>query len=428
VVLTVRPDDVEPVIDTVNGELESLAANENFVAVASAFETDSISFGYVDAATIGQAAIASDPTLSSMMTGYDAAQAGYVGWNLYVDDAGFRLDTVTITEDGSVPSILTPTMAERMPADSLMFVNGTDIAGSGISELLGYFLQMAFAETGSSTPETVPSATPSVDEVYAQLETQLGFNLKTDLIDQMDGEWALALDAEQIFSETPDVDVVFVSEVADEATVDDATSKISFIVGSAIDSETADISEREVEGGTVTTVTVEDMMGPGAPGVIEWAVINGEFLVGLNDGIDNYLDGSAEVLADDPIYQQTMEALPSGDMVSIEYVNLDQTIPMIEEAVMSMDSSFDVLDNDEACGEYATQEEAQEAYDADEFELWNLDLDYDGEACEDFFNTTTAPVASPESMTEDLQILSAGSVSYVEDGMYHTSSIILIGG
>jgi hypothetical protein len=320
-------------------------------------------------------------------------------------------------------------MAGRMPADSLLFINGTDIAGSGFSDVLGMFLQMALAETDSEgmAVDATAIATPSVDDVYAELERQLGFNIKTDLIDQLDGEWAMAGNVDQIFSETPDVDLVFVSEVADEMTVADTTDQISFIVTAALDSESATISDRQVEGGTVTTVTILDGFAPGVPMYLEWAVINGEFIVGLNDGIDSYLDGSAETLADDPLYQQTMDALPSGDVVGVAFVNLERTIPMIEEAAMSMESSMSVLDNDEACGEYATQEEAQEAYEEDEFGLWNLDLDYDGEACEDYFVDAATPSASPASMTEDLSILSIGSVSTMEGDMYRNSSILLIG-
>jgi hypothetical protein len=85
------------------------------------------------------------------------------------------------------------------------------------------------------------------------------------------------------------------------------------------------------------------------------------------------------------------------------------------------------VDNDEACGDYATQEEAQTAYEEDEFGLWNLDLDYDGEACEDFFTDSASPMASPASMTDQLSILSIGSVSYMEGDMYRNSSILLIG-
>jgi hypothetical protein len=428
VIVSWAPEELEVVIDTINGDVESLATSESFQSVAGAFTTESISFGYLDATTIAAEAAEEDAQLADAMAGYDVSATGYFGWNLYVDDLGFRMDTVVMSEDGITPTLLDPTLAGRIPASSLLFVNGTDIAGSGLSEALGVFLQLALADTGSMDVST-PVATPSVEDVYAELETQIGFNINDDLIAQLDGEWALAASAEQIFSAEPQFDVVFVSEVADEATVTDTTEKIEFLVSASVDEESVSVTDREVEGGTVTTVTLIDAMGPGVPTIIEWAVIDGEFLIGMNNGVDSYLDGNVEALADDPIYQQTFDALPSTDLVSIQFVNLDRTIPMIEEAVTSLESSMSVLDNDETCGEYATQEEAQAAYDEDEFGLWMLDLDYDGEACEDFFTTTNAasPEASPESLTEDLEILSAGSVTYVEGDMYRTSSIILIG-
>ena len=60
----------------------------------------------------------------------------------------------------------------------------------------------------------------------------------------------------------------------------------------------------------------------------------------------------------------------------------------------SMGSSTDA---DPSCGEYATQADAQAAYDEDQFENYQLDQDFDGEACEDFFG---APAASPAPSTD----------------------------
>lgn len=429
VVVSTRVDDLEPVIDTINGEVKSLSANENFSQVAEAFTTDSLMFTYVDGVALAEAAVAADPTLSEAAMGFDPSMVGYLGTNVYADESGFRMDTVSISQDGSAPTQFDPTLAGRIPAESLFFINGTDIAGSGFPELFGMFLQMALAESESDgmDVDATPMATPTVDEVYDELENQLGFNIKTDLLDQLTGEWAIAGNVDQIFAEAPDVDLVFVSEVEDETTVADTTEQISFIVTASIDEASASIEDRDVNGSTVTRVTIQDAIAPGVPMYLEWAVVDGEFLVGINDGIENYLNGSGEMLADDPIYQQTMAALPSSDVAGIAFINLDRTIPMIEEAVMTMETSMSVVDNDEACGDYATQEEAQAAYDEDEFGLWNLDLDYDGEACEDFFSDAASPMASPASMTENLSILSIGSVSYVDGDMYRTSSILLIG-
>lgn len=429
VVVATRPSDIEPVVDTINGDVENLAANENFTQVAGAFTTDSLMFMYADGTAIMDASMAADPTLDQAMMGIDPSSVGYAGANIYADESGFRMDSVSISTDGSTPTLLDPTMAASMPADSLFFLNGTDLAGSGFPELLGIFFQMALSTSGADATVdlTTPVATPTVDEVYAELETQLGFNIKTDVLDHLTGEWAIAGNVDQIFSDTPNVDVVFVSEVDDETTVADTTDQISFIVQATIDRESATIEDRDVNGTTVTTVTVPDAIAPGQPLLIEWAVVDGELLLGVNNGIENYLNGNGEVLADTPLYQQTMDVLPHSDLLGMQFLNLERTIPMIEEAVTAMDSSMSVLDNDEACGDYATQEEAQAAYDEDEFGLWNLDLDYDGQACEDYFAESASPAASPVSMSDDLSILSVGSVSYMDGDMYRSSSILLIG-
>src|SRR5690606_41824489 len=121
----------------------------------------------------------------------------------------------------------------------------------GDSVYVSTFLQLALAETGMTCmPGGTVGATPSTDETHADLERQLGFNVSTDLRDNMDGEWAISGTASAVFADTPDVDIVFVSEVADEATVADTLEQINFIVGASLDNEAADISERQVEGGT----------------------------------------------------------------------------------------------------------------------------------------------------------------------------------
>jgi hypothetical protein len=56
----------------------------------------------------------------------------------------------------------------------------------------------------------------------------------------------------------------------------------------------------------------------------------------------------------------------------------------------------EVPDASESCGDYATQEEAQAAYDAAESGTFDLDQDFDGEVCEDFFAT-----AETESGTDE---------------------------
>lgn len=424
VVLAVRPMDVEPIVDTINGDLESLSSTESFNTIAESFTTPSISFGYVNTTAIVEEMATADPQVADALG--DAG--GYMGWNVYVDNDGFRMDSVFAVDDRAgnpLPESFDPTLADRVSADAMLFLNGNNLAGTGLSELLGVALQASFAESEGAMDPT-PVATPSVEEVYAELESQLGFNLKTDFLDQMTGEFGVAVTVDQIFSAEPVTDVVFVSGVADETTVTDATDQIRFIVSSSVE-DTVQISDREVTGGTVTSVVLPAEETGGLPITLEWGVINGEFLLGVNGGIDSYLDGATTPLSSDPNYEATMSLLPQEDVVGVAYLNLARLLPMIEEAASTMSTSTSIVDNDPACGDYATQEEAQEAYDADSVGLWNLDLDYDGEACEDFFSAGASPEASPESVTENLNLVGIGLVSYTEGDLYRTSSILVVG-
>ena len=61
-----------------------------------------------------------------------------------------------------------------------------------------------------------------------------------------------------------------------------------------------------------------------------------------------------------------------------------------EESATGSGSSSDVddgiVDASERCGEYADQEEAQIAYDSDPVTNFDLDFDFDGVACDDYFD------------------------------------------
>lgn len=424
VVLSIRPSDIEPIIDTVNGEEEALSTNENFNAVLGAFDTPSLTFGYANGEVIADQLATDVPELAE----FTERSRAYFGWNAYVDESGFRLDTVTVPAEGAdlvTATPFDPTFAQSVPADTLFFLNGNNLADSGIFDLIGLALQGAMSETGTDIDVT-PVSTPTIEEVYAQLEDQLGFNLQTDLFDQLNGEFAVAVNVDQIFSEEPVIDAIFIGDVADERTVADVGSKISFILASGVGEE-ATVSEREVPGGNVTSIAMDPATTGGLPVTLEYGVIDGQLLIGVNNGIDSYLEGPSDPLADDPAFQDTMEALPQENIIGIQYLNLERLLPMIEEAASTVSGSTEVLDNDLACEDYASQEEAQAAYDEDPIGLWNLDLDYDGEACEDFFGAPASSPAATGGITENINLVAVGTVSYTDGDLYRTSTILLVG-
>lgn len=49
-------------------------------------------------------------------------------------------------------------------------------------------------------------------QIYAKAATTAGFNLKTDFIDQLDGEYGLALSASDLTSGSPKIDAIFVTD------------------------------------------------------------------------------------------------------------------------------------------------------------------------------------------------------------------------
>ncbi len=88
------------------------------------------------------------------------------------------------------------------------------------------------------------------------------------------------------------------------------------------------------------------------------------------------------------------------------------------------------------CANYATQEEAQEAYDAGEEGTFDLDQDFDGIVCEDFFGAEATPDAGIRIITEEptdavaqtdySAIRAFAMVGYDEGGMRRSSAILYI--
>lgn len=296
--------------------------------------------------------------------------------------------------------------------------------------MIGSLLQTSLAESGqsSSTDATAvtPAATPTVDETWAMFEEMLGFNPDTDLFQKLDGEYATYAGVYDLESGMPNPEFLFVSGTSDPATLEQTTATITELATQMNEGE-YEVSSRSVEGGELTVLTFPAETTGMIPVTLEYGVVDGELLIGVNGAIDKYLAGDAEVLANDPNFQAAFAELPSENVLSVSYVNIEgQVLPLLDYLVVMLGSSSSTLDNHEDCGTYATQTEAQTAYDADPSNLWLLDMDYDGEACEDFFGEA-APQASPELVSEQVNVLSAGSVTWADDEAIYFNSVIVIG-
>ena len=358
------------------------------------------------------------------------AAKGHVGWAVYASDAGFHFDSVVVPNDPTAipdPAGYTPSMASKVPADVMLFSGANDFYGTGISEMLGGLFQTALSETDRpGTPDAAPVATPTMDETWAMFEQQLGFNPDTDLLAKLDGEYAAFVAVHDLESGMPNPEFLFVSGTSDAATLTETSATITNMVEMMNDGS-YEVSTRSVDGGEITVITLDTESSGGIPIVIEFGVVNDEMLIGVNQAIDHYLDPASDKLADDANFQNTMSLLPSENVVNQSYVNIEgQVMPLLDWFATMLMGSMSTLDNHEDCGTYATQQEAQDAYDADPGTMWLLDMDYDGDACEDFFGESTT-AASPESITSGINIPAAGSVTWVDGDAVFTSSILVIG-
>ncbi|MEJ7837626.1 MAG: DUF3352 domain-containing protein [Thermomicrobiales bacterium] len=420
-VIATIPEDIEPIIDTANGDIAPITENPKFTDLQGSLTTDSIVFGFVDGAAIVEQLVATVPEENLAMIPDDliAQASATVGFSFFAAQEGLRFDSLIVPGENAEPMELTtfdPTLDERVSADSLVFATGTDIGPSGALDSLALLFASALvADPSGATPEPVTDPEAYSEEVFAQAEDVIGFNIQTDLIDQLVGEFATSLSITDIESGVPQIDAVFVSGVNDPTTVNDVLAQISFIAASAAPEDS--LTSRDLEDGTsLYQINVGDET---FPLIIEFGVIEDQLVIGINNGIDAYVEGPAEPLADAENYQTVFASLPT-DVTGAAFINIPAIIPIVESFASSMGSS--TPDADPACAEYDTQEDAQEAYEED-FNF-DLDLDFDGEACEDYF----APAASPAATESiELNILGIGMVSYDVDGSMGQSTLIAIG-
>jgi hypothetical protein len=432
IVIGTQASDIEPVADTQAGRTPSLADSADFKATSADLNAEWIAMGHVNGSELASQIDAAAATTGASVASVDVAQlsadTGYVIW---ADDPGFRIDAITLAAPDAAPVVSNFDMEfpGRIPGDALFVTGGADLGATGIIDTI--FLSVLTGLTGSiggdvATPDPSKSAEQIAAEQFAQLELLLGFNVKTDFIDQMVGEWGLALwglDANAMAGDLSGVKFLVVSNAQTPATVADASSKLSLLIQAGLAGQ-GTVTTRVVGSDTIQVLTIDD--GSGAPPqTVEYGVVEGRFFISYNGAIDDYLTGTGSSLADNPSYQAALAELPA-DHNGILYVDLNQSVAIIEAAIASFSAGFTTLDASEKCAEYSTQAAAQEAFDADPATLWELDQDFDGEACEDFFNPATPAAAATPMAAQYAALKAFVTVTYERDGMTGVSSLVLI--
>lgn len=430
IVIATVSDDIEPVIDTVNGDLAPLSGDDSYNDVRDSLEGDALVSGYINGPALLDQLNELDPEiLASIPEELTASFGAYSGFVFWADDPGFRLDSIAIPAAGAnVPeaSAFEPVFTANIPATTLFYAGGADLGQEPMLNALALLVAQGVLGMDPFDPAATPVATPIADpeafaeQIFEDAEAVIGFNLKTDVLDQLVGEWAIAGSVANIADPEPVIEGIFVTEVNDRETVESVAATITNLIASQTE-EGLSLSSRQVNG---SDVTVLDFSEDGTSFVLEFGVVDNHLLIGVNEGLDSFTSDQTDPLADDPTFLDTLAELPS-EFTAVSYLNVQTLLPLIEDGI-AMSSGSSVLDNDPACGEFDTQEEAQTAYDEDSFENFSLDLDFDGEACEDFFGIGATPEVASTGIG-DINVLSVGFVTFTDGESSGTSTIILIG-
>ncbi|MFM9107786.1 MAG: DUF3352 domain-containing protein, partial [Chloroflexota bacterium] len=331
------PVDLETLIDTALGSAPSIAEADGFNMVAAELPAEFLTFGFFNGAAVNSssysvedqlAQIGVDPSLASL-----AAQR-YSGFTLAADPAGYRIETVAMNADGSPipagPANFASSLAASAPSDAIFFASAGDLGRAGAASpdapglletlgAVGIGVGMGMGSMAGETPAGSMTAAQWVAQQYEGLAMMLGFNLQTDLFQQLTGEYGLWVTTGG--GDPAAISALFASGVADPATVVNALGSISALAAGSSGSSGAGIATRDVPGGSVSTIET----GPGMP-AIEFGVVDGNLLIGAGPGVDQFAGGSAAVLADNPQYQAVMAALPAEHNGQI-YLDLAQLLP-----------------------------------------------------------------------------------------------------
>ena len=398
ILIATTPDDLHPLIDTADGRTPAITTLPEFTAVRDKLPADFLMFAFTNSVDTSDA----DFGPFSMFANQFSTNS-FSGLTIAAAEPGFRMETVTTAAEGeTLPAgadNYESELVKKAPDDTLLLKSGADLGATGVLDVLG--ATVISLAMGMGNPTATPDPNTSADDYIAQqyqaAESLIGINLQTDLFQQLSGEYGVWLAAN---ADTEQVSGAFASGVENAETVANALQQLSFLIQGASGAESP-LTTREVDGGQVYVIDLGDDAGS----TLEFGVVGDNLVIGSGEAVDRFGKEPADSLADNTQFQAVMDTLPT-EYNGLTYINLEQAIPLLQTAAqesegMGLGGGEDVKDASESCGNYATQEEAQTAYDAAESGTFDLDQDFDGQVCEDYFGSDESATATDEATSED---------------------------
>ncbi len=430
-----HPVDLYPIIDTADGRTPAITTVPEFTAARDALPDEFLMFAFTNNAGLTEA----DFGQFAMAAGQLGANS-FSGLTVTADAPGFRLESVALSPEGeplppSAPNFDSE-LAGLAPEDTIFFTSASDLGATGVLDAIGATaLALAFGMGGASPmpDEDVPTE-DFIAEQYEAAASLIGINLQTEFFQQFSGEYGAWISAG---ADGADVNGLFATGATDPEAVANTLMQLSFLIQGASGAESP-LTTREIDGGQIYVIDLGDDAGS----TFEFGVVGDRLVIGSGAAVDR-LEGEPETsLANNERFQSVLGTLPA-QRNGMLYIDLERAIPLIETAAEETEDlgfgGFEEFpDASESCADYTSQEEAQAAYDAAESGTFDLDQDFDGEVCEDFFvsDDSSAPAADDPMVGDDPADIFAdvdysamqayAQTSYEEDGLRRTSAILYI--
>lgn len=330
--------DLLPVLDLrVNGG-DSLADSVRFKQVIRPLPSETLALGAINGSVLGSLI---GPEAEQRLPGINAITNGikaFTAFSVTAVENGFQTDSRSAgIGDGKIfgtADNFDPTYINQMPAETQIFADGFDFGATGLLDAVGVVASQvllgALAGMSSATPVSTPdpetvTLQQASNDAFGNLALLFGVNLKSQLIDSLDGEYALGVWGIDSTSANG-VSAAFIAHSSDPAAVDSSLNALTVFLGFA------------AQGSTVTTTTIDGVtmnrvtLGSSANATTIDAGVNGDQLVvGIGDGAQAAISGSNDRLADTDLFKEATASLPT-ERNAMLFVNLESLAPVITES------------------------------------------------------------------------------------------------
>lgn len=321
-----------PFIETAQGIGPSLADSDDLRLLNESLPAERLLFGYLDSSVFfdsaGSLEIASIPVASL------DAPFGPTAFTVAADDAGLRIESVSIpvgidSPGSAAGSQANPDFASRVPESTLALFAGQDLGQSWVMAQLQKVLLTTLA--GAMGSGDIDLSDFEIEEQFGFLAMLTGVNFKTDLIDQLQGDYGAALFALDL-NDPLASSAVIASGLGDTDEVAVAVTSLGPLIQSS-GAGTASVTTASIDAQTVTNVTLGL---DGLATTIQYGVVDDQLMVGLGDGIETIAISPTATLEDSASYQAALAELPSS-YDGVLYVDVqgvvEQLAPLLLETL-----------------------------------------------------------------------------------------------